>query len=124
MLGLDYQKYISINKPFKQIHPEDLDISLQYLKKAIYDGENYTHKVRVYHRKTKELKHLKVHAEVFFEEGKPAKIFGIIKDETYQTLLKKKLMEQNEGYKSIFDNLTSGIWMREKIGGKLYVEYP
>lgn len=118
MLGLDYQKYISINKPFKQIHPEDLDISLQYLKKAIYDGENYTHKVRVYHRKTKELKHLKVHAEVFFEEGKPAKIFGIIKDETYQTLLKKKLMEQNEGYKSIFDNLTSGIWMREKIGGK------
>lgn len=118
MLGLDYQKYISINKPFKQIHPEDLDISLQYLKKAIYDGENYTHKVRVYHRKTKELKHLKVHAEVFFEEGKPAKIFGIIKGETYQTLLKKKLMEQNEGYKSIFDNLTSGIWMREKIGGK------
>lgn len=118
MLGLDYQKYISINKPFKQIHPEDLDISLQYLKKAIYDGENYTHKVRVYHRKTKELKHFKVHAEVFFEEGKPAKIFGIIKDETYQTLLKKKLMEQNEGYKSIFDNLTSGIWMREKIGGK------
>ena len=118
MLGLDYQKYISINKPFKQIHPEDLDISLQYLKKAIYDGENYTHKVRVYHRKTKELKHIKVHAEVFFEEGKPAKIFGIIKDETYQTLLKKKLIEQNEDYKSIFDNLTSGIWMREKIGGK------
>ncbi|MCM3721309.1 sensor domain-containing protein [Solibacillus isronensis] len=118
MFGIDYQKYISIEEPFKQIHPEDLNISLQYLKKSISDGENYTHKLRVYHRKTKDLKHFKVHAEVFWEEGKPAKIFGIIKDETYQTLLKKQLIEQNEGYKSIFDNLTSGIWMREKIGGK------
>lgn len=88
MFGIDDQKYISIDEPFKQIHPEDLNISLQYLKKSISDGEHYTHKVRVYHRKTKELKHLKVHAEVFAEEGKPAKIFGIIKDETYQTLLK------------------------------------
>ncbi|MEK5080533.1 EAL domain-containing protein [Solibacillus sp. FSL W7-1436] len=118
MFGIDDQKYISIDEPFKQIHPEDLNISLQYLKKSISDGEHYTHKVRVYHRKTKELKHLKVHAEVFAEEGKPAKIFGIIKDETYQTLLKKQLIEQNEEYKSIFDTLTSGIWMREKIGGK------
>lgn len=118
MFGIDNQKYISIDEPFKQIHPEDLNISLQYLKKSISDGEHYTHKVRVYHRKTKELKHFKVHAEVFAEEGKPAKIFGIIKDETYQTLLKKQLIEQNEEYKSIFDTLTSGIWMREKIGGK------
>ena len=118
MFGIDDQKYISIDEPFKQIHPEDLNISLQYLKKSISDGEHYTHKVRVYHRKTKELKHFKVHAEVFAEEGKPAKIFGIIKDETYQTLLKKQLIEQNEEYKSIFDTLTSGIWMREKIGGK------
>lgn len=118
MYGFDYQKYISIDEPFKQIHPEDLNISLQYLKKSISNGENYTHQIRVYHRKTKELKHFKVHAEVFFEEGKPAKIFGIIKDETYKTLLKKQLIEQNEDYKSIFDNLTSGIWMREKIGGK------
>lgn len=118
MFGIDDQKYISIDEPFKQIHPEDLNISLQYLKKSISDGEHYTHKVRVYHRKTKELKHFKVHAEVFAEEGKPAKIFGIIKDETYQTLLKKQLIEQYEEYKSIFDTLTSGIWMREKIGGK------
>lgn len=118
MFGIDDQKYISIDEPFKQIHPEDLNISLQYLKKSISDGEHYTHKVRVYHRKTKELKHFKVHAEVFAEEVKPAKIFGIIKDETYQTLLKKQLIEQNEEYKSIFDTLTSGIWMREKIGGK------
>lgn len=118
MFGIEYQKHLSIDEPFKQIHPEDLNISLQYLKKSISDGENYTHKVRVYHRKTKELKHFKVHAEVFSEEGRPAKIFGIIKDETYQTLLKKQLIEQNEEYKSIFDTLTSGIWMREKIGGK------
>ena len=118
MFGLDYKKYISIDEPFKQIHPDDLDISNQYLQKSIHEGENYTHKVRVYHRKTKELKYFKVHAEVFWEEGKPSKVFGIIKDETYQTLLKKQLIEQNEGYKSIFDNLTSGIWMKEEIGGK------
>ncbi|MEK5185179.1 bifunctional diguanylate cyclase/phosphodiesterase [Solibacillus sp. FSL W7-1324] len=118
MFGLDYKKYISIDEPFKQIHPDDLNISIQYLQKSIYEGENYTHKVRVYHKKTNELKYFKVHAEVFWEEGKPTKVFGIIKDETYQTLLKKQLIEQNEGYKSIFDNLTSGIWMKEDIGGK------
>lgn len=117
MFGLDYQKYMSSDEPLKQIHPEDLELTLQYLKKSIKDGENYTHTIRIFHRKTNELKNFRVHAEVFFEEGKPAKIFGVIKEETYHTLLKKQLIEQNEGYKSIFDNLTSGIWMREKIGG-------
>ncbi|MGN7479063.1 EAL domain-containing protein [Solibacillus silvestris] len=118
IFGLDPQNFISMDAPFLLVHPDDEEEAYKKVREAIMYGKSYTNQFRILHGMTNELKYIKVHAEVFFEEHKPYKIIGVIKDETYQIQLENQLVEQNESYKSIYNNLSSGIWMREVIGGK------
>ncbi|WP_246027593.1 MULTISPECIES: EAL domain-containing protein [Lysinibacillus] len=118
IFGLDKTEYINIDIPFQLIHPHDYDVVNEAVREAITTGTAFSIHFRIIHGKNKSIRYLKVHAEVYFEDGKPAKIIGVTNDVSYQIQLENQLIEQNENYQYIFDNLTSGIWMRESAGGK------
>ncbi|SOC25723.1 diguanylate cyclase/phosphodiesterase with PAS/PAC sensor(s) [Ureibacillus xyleni] len=118
LYGLDKQEFMGINTPLELVHPDDYDFVKKTIEEAIRNGKNFYIHFRIYHGKNQSIRFLKVHAEVYFEDGKPVKIIGITRDVSYQTQLENQLIEQNDNYEYIFDNLTSGIWMRESIGGE------
>ncbi|MEK4130830.1 EAL domain-containing protein [Solibacillus sp. FSL W8-0474] len=118
IFGLEPDNYISMENPFKLVHPHDKEDAYEKVRDAMIYGKNYTNQFRIVHGKTLELMYIKVQAEVFYEDRKPSKIIGVIKDVTYETQLENQLVDQNENYRNIYNNLSSGIWMRETIGGK------
>lgn len=118
IFGLDKEEYISMDVPFQLVHPDDYEYAFEKVREAMLQGKSFTNEFRIIHGKHKGTRYIKVDAEVFFEEGKPKKIIGLIKDETYQIKLENQLAEQNESYQYIFNNLLSGIWIRETIEGK------
>ncbi len=79
------------------------------------NGKSFTNEFRIYHGKTKELRFIKVQADVLWKDNHPYKVIGVIKDCTDQRMLEKALKEKNESYEYIFDNLSAGVWMRENI---------
>jgi len=112
IFGLDPDTYMQMGDPYTLVHPEDYENAYRKINEAISLGKNYTNEFRIYHGKTNELKYIKVHAEVLFENQKPHKIIGVIKDITQQIELENQITEQNENYKKIFNSLSSGIWVR------------
>lgn len=117
IFGLEPNIYIHMDDPYNLVHPHDYEHAYEKIREAIIFGKNYTNQFRIYHGKTQEIKHIKVHAEVLYENERPHKIVGVVKDITHQIQLEDQLLKQNENYKNIFNNLSSGIWVRESIGG-------
>lgn len=117
IFGIDSNNYIPMEDPFKLVHPHDQETAYEKVKAAIAFGKNYTNQFRIYHGKTQELKYIKVHAEVLYENERPHKMVGVIQDVTHQIQLENQLLKQNENYRNIFNKLSSGIWVRESIGG-------
>jgi len=118
IFGVEKAEFINLNTPFQFIHPHDYNVVFEKVSDAITFGRNFSCEFRIVHGKDKDTKYLKVDAEVLIEDNQPHKIIGVIKDETYQIELEHKLAELNENSEQIFDNLLSGIWIREKLGGK------
>ncbi|GGM22229.1 hypothetical protein GCM10011351_05140 [Paraliobacillus quinghaiensis] len=112
IFGLDSKEHISMDKPFELIHPEDYEHSKKILENA-YKGVNYATEFRIYHGKTGELCYIKVQAEVIFKNKKPYKLVGMIQDNTKEKQLEHELRDTNESFDHIFNNLSSGIWMKE-----------
>ncbi|HWL23250.1 MAG TPA: PAS domain-containing protein [Ureibacillus sp.] len=107
-----------MNDPFQFVHPHDYEFVYEKVNDAMLNGKSYTVKFRILHGKHHDLRHLHVHGEAVLEDGKPKKLIGVVKDETYQIQLENKLREQNENYQYVFDNLSSGIWIRENASQK------
>lgn len=117
IFGLEPDLYMHMGDPYTLVHPDDYEHAYQKINEAIKFGKNYTNQFRIYHGKTNEIKYIKVHAEVLFENQKPYKIIGVIRDVTQQIELENQIIEQNENYKKIFNNLSSGIWVRDASDG-------
>ncbi|MGM9948860.1 MAG: EAL domain-containing protein [Lysinibacillus sp.] len=119
IFGLDNGDFISMDEPFKLVHPHDYEDAYGKVREASVSGKSYTDQFRIFHGKHKDERYIRVQGEVFYQGNKPYKIVGVVKDETYQTQLENQLVQQKEGYKSIYNNLSSGIWIRETIDGKV-----
>ncbi|MDI7743569.1 EAL domain-containing protein [Lysinibacillus fusiformis] len=118
IFGIEEDDFISMDDPFNLVHPHDYEDAFENLRYAINHGRSYTGQFRIVHGKQKNTRYIRVHAEYFSDENEIKKIIGVVKDETYLIQLENKLAEQNESYEQIFNNLTSGIWIRETIGGR------
>jgi diguanylate cyclase (GGDEF)-like protein len=118
IFGLDIESSISMESPFQLVHPHDYEDAHAKVREAISNGTGYTNHFRIFHGKTKSIRYLKVHADVEFKENQPYKLIGVVSDETYKVLLENQIVEQNNNYKNVFDNLSSGIWIRQSIGGE------
>ena len=118
IFGLINSNSISMSEPFKLVHPHDYEDAYAMVREASINGKSYTNQFRILHGKQKDIRHIKVHAEVFYKENRPYKMIGVIKDETYQIRLENRLVQQNESYKSIYNNLSSGIWIRKTMDGE------
>lgn len=118
IFGIEKSNTIPMEKPFEFVHPEDYEQSYQMVQQAI-QGQNYSNKFRIYHGISKKLRYIKANAEVLWQNNKPYKLIGVIKDYTAEKHLEESLQNIVQNYKYIFDHLSSGIWMREKIHGNI-----
>lgn len=118
IFGIDQKDCISMSQPFKLVHPHDYEDAYEKVQIAIEKGEGFVNQFRIKHGKLNDIRYIKVHAEVNFKDGKPYKIIGVVKDETYKVKLEEQLSELNENYWYMFDNLTSGVWLKESLDGK------
>ncbi|MFD1040089.1 EAL domain-containing protein [Virgibacillus byunsanensis] len=103
----------SMDIPLKYTHPDDSLKVRNTLEKAIKKGIDYTIDYRIFHGKTNQLRYLKVHAEVLWQDKKPYKLIGIVKDETTQKELEIQMDKTQKDLRHIFNNLHVGIWMKE-----------
>ncbi|RUL48626.1 EAL domain-containing protein [Lysinibacillus antri] len=118
IFGIDKDDCISMEDPFKLVHPHDYEDAYQKVQIAIEKGESFVNQFRIKHGRNNDIRYIKVHAEVYFKEQHPYKIIGIIKDETYQIELENQLTVVKDNFYYMFDNITSGIWMKESLDDK------
>ncbi|MFA1822258.1 EAL domain-containing protein [Virgibacillus oceani] len=119
IFGLDKADDISMDQPFQLVHPDDYQDAYQKVALAVSKGTSYVSEFRIYHGKTNEIRYITVKADAVLKDKKAYKLVGVIRDFTTQKQLENKISSTNENFKHIFDNLNTGIWMRESIDGKV-----
>ncbi|RKQ16940.1 EAL domain-containing protein [Ureibacillus endophyticus] len=118
IFGINKDDCVKMEDPFKLVHPHDYEDAYEKIHNAIEKGQNFVNHFRIYHGKNQDIRYIKVHAEVFFKEDRPYKIIGIIKDETYQIELENQITKVKDNFYYMFDNISSGIWMKKSFDGK------
>lgn len=111
ILGLKKLSHYFKDEIFSVIHSEDQSEIAQLIKRANDEGTSFSTEFRINHGITGELRYIQGQVEVIYNNGKPFKLVGVIKDNTEKRRLYTQLIEQNRSYQHIFDNLHVGIWL-------------
>ncbi|MFD1849081.1 EAL domain-containing protein [Oceanobacillus bengalensis] len=119
IFGIDKTVALPMNSTYELVHPDDYGTTWDIMSESLQKGTGYTADFRIHHGKTMQVRYLRVQAETIRKNEKPYKLVGVIKDNTEQKLLELKLTETNNRLIHIYDNLSIGIWMREKIDGNI-----
>lgn len=87
IFGYNRNEAVSMEKPFEFVHPDDYEQTYQTVYNSMKTRSDYSAEFRIFHGKTKELRYIKVQAEVTKKDNKPYKMVGVIKDVTQQKQL-------------------------------------
>lgn len=121
LFGMDqmHNKTPSMEVPFELVHPDDYERSDKIVRRAVQKGEGYVNDLRIYHGQTGELRYLRVQAEVTWQDNKPYKLIGVIKDFTEQKQLELRMFEGQENYKYMIDHLNVGVWLKDPVTNRI-----
>lgn len=101
---------------FDLVHPDDRIRIQDVMTTAIKEKSSYTVEHRIIRSDGVERKVIE-HAEIIFEDdsGKALRIMGAIQDITEQKLEQEKLLESEEKFRSLFENITEGVALHELV---------
>jgi PAS domain S-box-containing protein len=100
----------------KRVHPEDLEITMQLLNKAMIDGGEFNTKFRII-RGDGATRYLRAFATVQQEEdGSPIRVAGINYDITDVVLAQQKVEESEQKYRELFHNSPIAIAETDSAG--------
>lgn len=120
-------KYLEINPKttlsevdfIKKIHPDDIHIRIDDMKKAKKTGQ-INHEIRLNLKRG--ITYLRIKGRVLFNENKKAKIgFATILDITQDKMLLQKVKQSEERFKKIAESAPMTIWITNKHKDLTYI---
>ncbi|MBP7796455.1 MAG: PAS domain S-box protein [Elusimicrobiales bacterium] len=106
---------------FNFTHPDDREFVEKAFKNAMETGKTLktlSHRIL---KKDGSFYEADQKSEVIFENGKPAKIVGVIRDVTEERNIRRRLEESNEILKKIFDSAKDMIFIKDLSGNYINV---
>ncbi|MEF3280157.1 MAG: PAS domain S-box protein [Elusimicrobiota bacterium] len=101
---------------FEFAHPDDIPLLTKALKKAFKTGK--TSRALQYRLRKKDGSYFEADQKsaMIFENGKPSKIVGTIRDVTEERRLQKEIQQSNELLNKIFDSAKDAIFVKDFNG--------
>ena len=124
--GFDESEQVTLDKALEQIHPDDLLTVEEDIKAATSHprANDYASTYRVINKKSGEIIWLEALGEVFFEDNKPLRIIGMVREVT-EKVQQQKAVEQSEmRLRRLIDNMATYIWELDLEGEVVEVNTP
>ncbi|HEY4599890.1 MAG TPA: EAL domain-containing protein [Cerasibacillus sp.] len=119
LFGIEKTPSINLKTLSTYFHPDDFEETYKQINKSIQQGADLTTSFRISHGKTRQLRYMKVQAQILYKDNRPEKLVGVIKDYTEQKQLENNLICSSKNHQHIFDHLDAAIWMKEYPSGEI-----
>jgi len=118
IFGVNKSESLSLDNLFTLVHPDDNQSSYQKVMASRDNQTGLVNEFRIYHGKSKELRYLKVRAEMITENESVNKLVGVVIDETASKRLENRIKNTNKQLKHILNHVGFGAWLKEYPTGK------
>jgi len=129
VFGLSPQTFVPSRDAFKAlVHPEDRDSLWNSLEESVRDHKPFTYEFRVV-RPDGQLRWIATRARSEYDSaGSPVHYFGIAIDITERKRVEEALIESQERFRQLAENIPQMAWMTDRDGSifwynKLWFEY-
>ncbi|MFT3747745.1 MAG: PAS domain S-box protein [Agriterribacter sp.] len=119
IFGLEPSSEITHQQLRSQVHPKDLkEVVEKAFEQAMITGI-YTYEARII-RGDGILRWIRLQGKVFYEEGVPSKIIGILRDITEDKFYEQELEEREQKFRLLADSMPQLIWTSDEKGSINY----
>lgn len=115
IFGVENNNHITHQQLRSMIHPGDLkEIVAPALDRALHSGI-YTYEARII-RPDGILRWVRIQGKVFYEDGIPSKMIGILRDITEDKFYADELRESEEKFRLLADSMPEMVWTSDEKG--------
>ncbi|MBN8788933.1 MAG: PAS domain S-box protein [Terrimonas sp.] len=119
IFGLETLNEVTHRQPRSLLHPKDLKEIVEKAFELAMTTGIYTYETRII-RADGILRWIRVQGKVFYEEGIPSKIIGILRDITEDKFYEQELEEREQKFRLLADSMPQLIWTSDEKGNINY----